>query len=227
MDGHGLVVWREVSSAFLSDIGSRRTAARITINWLPARHGRDDATTNKDTRRALAEEWEHTFHPSMSTFQNPLQSISLFVLLDLLGAPNPTIPSYFLTTHWAYKNLAALESRMHSLSILEASHKKPFLPDTSKPAAHFGRGTMQDDHIPFMRRGVDILHLIPNPFPDVWHHMEDDGEHLDMATVKDWAKIVLAFTVEWMGIKDDMPKKVARGEKRSETQEVMSRKTEL
>ncbi|UKZ48786.1 hypothetical protein TrVGV298_003016 [Trichoderma virens] len=39
--------------------------------------------------RSLAETWESEFHPSMSTFRTPLHSISLFVLLDLLGSPNP------------------------------------------------------------------------------------------------------------------------------------------
>jgi glutaminyl-peptide cyclotransferase len=28
--------------------------------------------------------------------------------------------------------------------------------------------------------------------------MEDDGEHLDIDTVEDWAKLVTAFAAEWM-----------------------------
>ena len=28
--------------------------------------------------------------------------------------------------------------------------------------------------------------------------MPDDGEHLDLNVVEDWAKLVLAFTVEWL-----------------------------
>jgi hypothetical protein len=32
----------------------------------------------------------------------------------------------------------------------------------------------------------------------VWHHMEDDGDHLDMPTVRDWSKIVTAFALEWL-----------------------------
>lgn len=30
-------------------------------------------------------------------------------------------------------------------------------------------GYVEDDHIPFMRLSVDILHVIANPFPRVWH----------------------------------------------------------
>lgn len=59
-------------------------------------------------------------------------------------------------------------------------------------------GFVQDDHVPFMARGVEILHVIPTPFPRVWHEITDDGEHLDMDTVEDWTKIVTAFAAEWM-----------------------------
>jgi glutaminyl-peptide cyclotransferase len=57
---------------------------------------------------------------------------------------------------------------------------------------------ISDDHLPFMGGGVEILHVIPSPFPGVWHTMEDDGDHLDMETVRDWSKIMTAFTLEWL-----------------------------
>jgi glutaminyl-peptide cyclotransferase len=131
----------------------------------------------------------------------------MFVLLDLLGAANPKVPSYFQTTHWAYKNMANIEERMHKLGILEAKPVKPFLPQADKVSAQFaGRGFVEDDHVPFMKRGVPILHIIPTPFPAVWHHMEDDGAHLDMPTVRDWARIVTAFALEWLDMMEVEPK---------------------
>ena len=54
--------------------------------------------------------------------------------------------------------------------------------------------------MPFLKRGVNVLHLIPMPFPKVWHTMEDDGEHLDLGTVRDWARIVGGFVAEWMDL---------------------------
>ncbi|SPQ22884.1 70283560-d14f-4834-8270-36468e5cedbe [Thermothielavioides terrestris] len=158
--------------------------------------------------RALAAEWEATPYPALSTFQNPLRQISLFVLLDLLGAPNPEVPSYFQSTHWAYQRMAALESRLRQLGLLEStpSDGKPFLTDSGKLATQFtGNSFIGDDHVPFMRRGVPVLHLIPSPFPSVWHTMEDDGDHLDIPTVKDWARIVTAFTLEWMDVQKTEP----------------------
>ncbi|KAF2192341.1 hypothetical protein K469DRAFT_716866 [Zopfia rhizophila CBS 207.26] len=186
--------------------------------------------------RALASDWERSFHPAMSTYRTPLDSISLFVLLDLLGASSPNVPSYFKTTHWAYKNMAAIEHRLRELGIFKSSpnhsskmekrkNKKPraephFLVDAEKGDKMFMGGFVQDDHVPFMARGVEILHLIPTPFPRVWHEMDDDGDHLDMDTVEDWTRLVTAFAGEWMELEGFFDFKK---EKRKESYE----KTEL
>lgn len=154
-----------------------------------------------------------------------MDSIELFVLLDLLGAAKPNVPSYFRTTHWAYQHLAELERRLRALQFFQSSPNHPskkekkktnqkrkeeeepvFLPDTHRfdSTGRNGQfhpiGTIQDDHIPFMSRGVEILHLITYPFPRVWHEMADDGDHLHLDTVHDWALLVTAFVTEWMDL---------------------------
>ena len=152
--------------------------------------------------RSLAEEWDNSPHPAMSTHKTKLESISLFVLLDLLGAKDPSIPTYFKTTHWAYQNMAKLESRLRSLNQFKSSSSgRLWLPESSKDphtSGSFPSYVMQDDHIPFMARGVEVLHLIPIHFPEVWHRIEDDGEHLDPPTVEDWATLTTAFAAEWL-----------------------------
>lgn len=170
--------------------------------------------------RALAEDWERQSYSAMSPYQNPLRSISLFVLLDLLGAKDPRIPSYFSTTHWAYKAMSELELRLRSNGLFKSSPnalskrtpddngRRPpmrsenlWLNEAGKKHEQFRMSGMGDDHVPFLARGVQILHLIPNPFPDVWHNkmrIPDDGEHLDLDVTEDWAKLVLAFTAEWL-----------------------------
>lgn len=159
-----------------------------------------------NTHRSLAETWENTPHAALSNYRSALSSITLFFLLDLLGAAQPRVPSYFKTTHWAYQHLASIESRFRSLSLLESSAKHPFLPDTAKNADQFNAAwSVQDDHIPFMARGVEVLHIIPTPFPRDWHKITDDGEHLDMPTTQDWAKIVTAFVAEWMDLEGYFP----------------------
>ncbi|KAF2199178.1 hypothetical protein GQ43DRAFT_399299 [Delitschia confertaspora ATCC 74209] len=152
--------------------------------------------------RALAETWQNTTNPPLSHYPDPLSQISIFLLLDLLGSANPTVPSYFQTTHWAYKNMAKIEERMRTLSLLESNPPSPFLPHIGN---HTEQWPIEDDHLPFMRRGVSILHVIPSPFPEVWHKIEDDGAHLDMPTVRDWAKIVTAFALEWLDMMEVWP----------------------
>ncbi|KAK2629167.1 hypothetical protein QTJ16_002270 [Diplocarpon rosae] len=174
--------------------------------------------------RSLAEELEATPHAATSIYHSHLSSISLFLLLDLLGARNPSVPSYFKTTHWAYQNLAKIESRLRGLDLQKSGASRPFLPESEKaPAAFRSRGGVQDDHIPFMARGVEVLHIIPSPFPSVWHTMDDDAEHLDMPTVEDWARMVTAFVGEWMDLEGYFPAPKAL----SKANEKEKRRTEL
>ncbi|KAF1830947.1 hypothetical protein BDW02DRAFT_601214 [Decorospora gaudefroyi] len=185
--------------------------------------------------RALAEDWETSFHMASSTYRTPLDSIELFLLLDLLGSKGPKVPSYFKTTHWAYKHMANAEQRLRKLGLIKSSPnhdtkmakrenkkpraERPFLTEAAKGDDAFLGGFVQDDHVPFMARGVEILHIIPSPFPQVWHNIEDDGEHLDMDTVEDWTKLVMAFTAEWMeldGFFDAPAKKLTVDAEKSE-----------
>ncbi|KXJ89807.1 glutaminyl-peptide cyclotransferase [Microdochium bolleyi] len=158
------------------------------------------ATDSLYGSRALTTQWEGSPLPGISTYHDPMDQISLFVLLDLLGSAEPSVPSYFQSTHWAYQRMAQIEKRMRDLGALEAKPKRQFLHDHDKKASSFSQSWISDDHEPFMHKGVPILHIITSPFPRVWHTMDDDGEHLDMPTVHDWAKITLAFTMEWMDL---------------------------
>ncbi|EAU34438.1 conserved hypothetical protein [Aspergillus terreus NIH2624] len=166
--------------------------------------------------RSLAEQWDAEMHPVMSTFKTPLSSISLFVLLDLLGAKDPGIQSYFPTTHWAYLKLANLEKRLRDLKQFKSSNEAtgtPWFLDVAKTEDKIPMGfAIEDDHIPFLRRGVEILHVIDaspsRGFPVVWHNMKgipDDGEHLDLDTVEDWGTLITAFAAEWMELEGFMP----------------------
>jgi glutaminyl-peptide cyclotransferase len=176
--------------------------------------------------RALAEHWEFSFNTATSTYKTPLDSLDLFLLLDLLGSATPRVPSYFKTTHWAYKHMADVEHRLRELGLFKSSPNHPakvmkregkkkrqephFLIDAEKADNAFMGGYVEDDHIPFMARGVEILHMIPSPFPHVWHEITDDGEHLDTDTVEDWTRLVTAFAAEWMeleGFFDVKPEK--------------------
>lgn len=150
--------------------------------------------------RSLAEEWENTMHPATSIYSNYLDSIELFVLLDLLGSPEDLkIPSWQHSSHWSYAHMAEMEQRLRKLGMFKSDSKRTWLPDKDKKETdRFNSYMMQDDHIPFIARGVQVLHLIPSRFPSVWHHIEDDGEHLDIPTVEDWALLTSAFAAEYL-----------------------------
>ncbi|KAL9043370.1 MAG: hypothetical protein Q9214_003443 [Letrouitia sp. 1 TL-2023] len=188
--------------------------------------------------RSLAAEMEQSPYPAQSSYRNAIDAISLFILLDLLGAKNPNVPSYFKTTHWAYKKMAQIEQRLRSLSLFDSAQKEkskppspPFLPDQKKDEGKWIGGMIEDDHMPFMERGVDVLHIIPSPFPRVWHNIEDNGANLDLPTVKDWSKLVTAFVGEWMELEGffDIPKQGAKKKRdqASGDQDQIISKTEL
>ncbi|RMZ77093.1 hypothetical protein DV737_g4559, partial [Chaetothyriales sp. CBS 132003] len=150
--------------------------------------------------RSLAAEWEHTYNPAISIYKTPLDSIELFVLLDLLGSGEyHNIPSWQHGSHWSYVRMATLEETLRNLGLFKSNHDRLWLNEGGKKQTDaFASYVMQDDHLPFMARGVQCLHLIPSRFPSVWHTINDDGEHLDGDVVLDWALLTTAFAAEYL-----------------------------
>ncbi|KFO20337.1 Glutaminyl-peptide cyclotransferase [Fukomys damarensis] len=143
--------------------------------------------------RHLALKMASTPHPPGARGTNQLHGMDLLVLLDLLGAPNPTFPNFFPKTARWFHRLQAIEHELHELGLLKdhSLERKYF--------QNFGSGgIIQDDHIPFLRKGVPILHLIPSPFPEVWHTMDDSEEYLDEPTIDNLNKIIQVFVLEYL-----------------------------
>ena len=57
---------------------------------------------------------------------------------------------------------------------------------------------MQDDHIPFLQRGVNVLHLITIPFPAVWHKEQDTMKNVDKNVVSDLSIVFRIFFMEYL-----------------------------
>lgn len=129
--------------------------------------------------RRLAGQWARS---------GALDHIELFVLLDLLGSEPQPIPSYFRETHWYYERLASLEAAYtpHELQLDTQDHR--FLQANGV--------TIEDDHVPFYEAGVAVLHLVPWPFPSVWHTLEDDYDHLQQGQVDKWAVLLSEFLID-------------------------------
>ncbi|XP_077912321.1 glutaminyl-peptide cyclotransferase isoform X2 [Halichoerus grypus] len=104
--------------------------------------------------RHLAPKMASTPHPPGAKDTNQLHGMDLLVLLDLIGAPNPTFLNFFPKSARWFDRLEAI--------------------------------------------GVPVLHLIPFPFPEVWHTMDDNEENLDETAINNLNKILQVFVLEYL-----------------------------
>lgn len=124
-----------------------------------------------------------------------IQAIELFVLLDLLGAPNPTFYSHFPRTLRWFHRLRSIEKRLHRLNLLQSHPQEVMYFQPGEPP-----GSVEDDHLPFLHRGVPVLHLISTPFPSVWHTPSDSEANLHPPTVYNLSRILAVFLAEYLGL---------------------------
>ncbi|KAI9459960.1 hypothetical protein HD554DRAFT_2224192 [Boletus coccyginus] len=162
--------------------------------------------------RHLAEKWATT-HIAPRAKRRPvdhsmteLDGIEHLILLDLLGAPNPSVRSYFTDTAWLFDSLASAERRLYESGVLVGSEgaagfQSFFLP---RRYGESRNGTTFDDHIPFLRKGVDVLHVIPLPYPKVWHTLQDDATALDISTMRRWNLVLRVFLSEYLGLQPNL-----------------------
>lgn len=161
--------------------------------------------TNTDSvygSRNLAETWELTplsdTHPLARRRGSPsvLDTIDVLVLLDLLGAKSPQITSHYANTEWMFRELEDIDEYLRKQGLVEGNDRWF---NVHGYASH-----IDDDHRPFLERGVPILHLIPVPFPAVWHKMSDNKDALDLATCRRWVSILRVFTARYLGLAPDV-----------------------
>ncbi|KAK4698470.1 glutaminyl-peptide cyclotransferase, partial [Phenoliferia sp. Uapishka_3] len=166
--------------------------------------------------RHLVKQWLQPSLPPSPTApksRNTLSRISHLVLLDLLGARNPVIRSFFTATGWFFDEFQHSEERLGSAGLLwESVEPDDYAAVKNKAGAmeqsfflkrkgvQAYAGGIEDDHIPFVENGVPVVHLITLPFPRVWHTIADDATALDLPTIKAWALIVRLTVAEYLGL---------------------------
>uniref|UniRef100_A0A034VWV2 Glutaminyl-peptide cyclotransferase n=1 Tax=Bactrocera dorsalis TaxID=27457 RepID=A0A034VWV2_BACDO len=142
--------------------------------------------------RHLAKMWEA---------DGTLNRLDMLVLLDLIGSADPTFYSFFPNTEGWYSRLVSLEERLSDLNMLQryissgVSRQYPnryFQPNTLRSSM------VEDDHLPFLRRNVPILHLIPLPFPTVWHTKDDNNSIIDYIATENISLILRLFMMEYL-----------------------------
>jgi glutaminyl-peptide cyclotransferase len=59
--------------------------------------------------------------------------------------------------------------------------------------------TVQDDHTPFQREGLErIFYIITRPFPSVWHTLNDNMDAVDMSYVRRLAQLMRVWVAQYM-----------------------------
>ncbi|XP_074662155.1 glutaminyl-peptide cyclotransferase-like isoform X2 [Tubulanus polymorphus] len=142
--------------------------------------------------RHLANQYAQLSHPNDPT-KKRIHGIDVLVLLDLIGAKNPTFYNWFDVdvSKNNFNMLHTIESRLRNESLLKVRHKYF---ENWQPA---GSG-IEDDHKPFLLKGVPIVHLIAFPFPTVWHKLDDVESELDKTSIEDLNKIVTVYVTEYL-----------------------------
>lgn len=177
------VDWTATDSVY----GSRHLAAKWEAEYLAP----DSPASRLAARR-------------QSPTPNVLDTIDVLVLLDLLGAPKPTIQSHYRATDWLFNTLRSADTRLRAAGLTNLTTEW-FLP----VPGWMGIG---DDHEPFLHRGVPILHLITAPFPNVWHNMADNKDALDLDVCRRWNAVMRIFTAEYLHLSPDDGAPKRRGE---------------
>ncbi|XP_058798901.1 glutaminyl-peptide cyclotransferase-like [Phymastichus coffea] len=150
--------------------------------------------------RHLAAKW-HNKRYTYGTESNisDLDRIDLFVLLDLIGAPNPIFYNYFNDSIKWYSLLSQAENTLASMRKFEnypyGNRKRKYFQDVTITAG------IEDDHLPFLRKNVKILHVIPYPFPDIWHTARDNRNNINMSTIENVNKILRVFVASYLNMR--------------------------
>uniref|UniRef100_A0A0N5AIH1 Glutaminyl-peptide cyclotransferase n=1 Tax=Syphacia muris TaxID=451379 RepID=A0A0N5AIH1_9BILA len=147
--------------------------------------------------RHLADLWSNKWYPESfgSSFDilKEIDRIDVLVLLDLLGASNPKIRNVF--GHKANDLFSTLPITEMKLMKLGCLHNLPTIFDGELTYAQ-----VEDDHMPFISRGVPVLHLIPVPFPTVWHKLDDNASALHYPTIDNIVTVLRVFVAQYLGL---------------------------
>ncbi|KAJ3162003.1 hypothetical protein HDU86_005701 [Geranomyces michiganensis] len=172
--------------------------------------------------RHLAEKWSETYVAdrdggpyvrglgASAQSKTVLKAIDHFILLDLLGSKHANgqpiqIRNKQEKTIAQWGALVAAQNELAALGLLSAGvtaqmKGKPNGDGGHLLAAMDSVSGVGDDHVPFQDRGVPIVHVIPVPFPDVWHNLADNADALDPDIIHDFALIFRLYVARFMGL---------------------------
>lgn len=136
------------------------------------------ATDSLYGSRHLAARWSKQSAPTQckSSKSTELDRIELFVLLDLIGTSDTSFVLY--NTHLRH-HYEALQKHEKAALVKSGLNQLQARRQTAFKSRTMPLDFVEDDHVPFKRRGVPILLLLAHPFPKVWHTTSDNYEAID------------------------------------------------
>lgn len=149
--------------------------------------------------RHLAERWAKQAPPKQcanKNLKNELERIELFVLLDLIGSTDTSFVMYNRRLRHHYEAMQRYEKEHLSSRGLSSSQIRSQAAFRNR---HIPLEFVEDDHVPFMRRGVPILSLLAHPFPKVWHTVDDNYEAIDFARTRMILHVLEKFVSNYSG----------------------------
>ncbi|XP_077994633.1 glutaminyl-peptide cyclotransferase-like isoform X2 [Glandiceps talaboti] len=161
--------------------------------------------TNEDSlygSRHLAAKMATTMMPDGKNTH--LDAMDVFILLDLIGYSNPVFHNHYSATSVHFQRMENIEKRLNNAKLLSGY---------SSGAPYFQGGNsrwtseIQDDHKPFVDRGVKALHLIVTPFPRVWHQFTDNKDIIDYEDVENISRILRVYVAEHLGLEKHIKRK--------------------
>ena len=156
------------------------------------------ATDSVYGSRHIAKTWASNVTDN-SDGRTRLDSIDTLVLLDLLGTENPFFrhDKKFREVNDFFLRFAKLE-RKFKIKKYFKNKRNNYFHDRDPGLYSLG---IDDDHMPFYRKGVKrIVHLIPVPFPRVWHQVSDNEDALDKDTIYNLQILLNCWTAEYLGL---------------------------
>lgn len=131
---------------------------------------------------------------------NSVARIDMMVLLDLIGHSGVRFLNWFPQATGKQFTEMGLTLRMLK--------KANLLHDNSLQTSFFGSNNMgyggiSDDHEPFLKLGVPIMHLIAFPFPPTWHTPRDNVASLDWNSTEDLMKVFRVYMASVLNLTND------------------------
>ncbi len=160
-------------SSYLADMNDCMAKYELTIVFFDGEEAFEkwSLTDSVYGARHLSEKWKNTLH-----------NYEYMILFDLLGgkdAKEGHIRRTQYSDKYIFDKLLDIDNNDDSYSIFGGSTYKSF----------------DDDHRPFMEKGLKIVHIIPETFPSVWHTVQDTIEHVDMTLMMNYDKLLKTFIV--------------------------------